>query len=256
MTGSENPYSCHFDTILFDLGSTLIYFDGDWQNVIDVSIVALTQALEIQGSHIDKEQFFKAFNERLHAYYIERDREYIEYTTESVLVSLLRDLNYPYLPKEKVRTALDAMYQVTEQHWYPEPEALPTLEILKNRGYRLGLISNAGDAQDVYNLLEKANLRSFFELILVSADAGIRKPNPRIFKMALDHFSVPPSRAVMVGDNLNADILGARKSGIASIWITKWAANPGSHVFEDAIIPDSTVSNLRELPDLINHWKI
>jgi FMN phosphatase YigB (HAD superfamily) len=61
-------------------------------------------------------------------------------------------------------------------HWKP----------CANTGYRLGLISNAGDDADVQTLLDQANLRAYFEIILTSAGQGIRKPNPKIFWTALN----------------------------------------------------------------------
>lgn len=72
----------------------------------------------------------------------------------------------------------------------------------------MGLVSNAGDDADVQNLVDKAQIRPFFQVILTSVKEGIRKPDPKIFWKALEALDAQPEEAVMVGDNLGADILG------------------------------------------------
>jgi FMN phosphatase YigB (HAD superfamily) len=112
----------------------------------------------------------------------------------------------------------------------------------------MGLISNAGDDQDVQMLIDKAGVRGYFDIILTSAAQGIRKPNPRIFYQALQHWGTHPERAAMVGDTLGADILGAKNAGIYSVWITRRAARKQPH--QETIIPDGKVDALSELPSL------
>jgi putative hydrolase of the HAD superfamily len=141
------------------------------------------------------------------------------------------------------------MYAVTQQNWYLEEDAISTLETLKSRGYRLGLISNTSDDRNVQGIVDRTGLRPFFEVILTSAALGIRKPDERIFQIALERFGVQPGTAVMVGDTLNADVLGANQSGIYSIWITHRAQIPEEG--ELAIQPQAVVSALHQIPDLL-----
>jgi len=244
-----------FEVVLFDLGSTLIYFDGVWYQVMAESIQQLAAALKQNGFDIQPEKFIPMFQERLRTYYIERDKAFIEFTTEYVLYLLLEDLGIKPVEVKRLRPCLDAMYAVTEAHWHAEVDAVPMLSILKEEGYKLGLVSNAADVWNVYRLLDKNKLKPYFELVLISASVGIRKPHPRIFLMALDHFRVRPSQVVMVGDTLSADILGARQVDIASVWINRWSSEPGNRVFEDAIFPDAVISRLSELPDLLRNWE-
>ncbi len=141
------------------------------------------------------------------------------------------------------------MYAVTQQNWFLEEDAISTLETLKSRGYRLGLISNTSDDKNVQGIVDRWGLRPFFETIITSAALGIRKPDVRIFQVALDRFQVPPEAAAMVGDMLNADVLGANQSGIYSIWITRQVQLPEEG--ELAIQPQAVVSALHQIPDLL-----
>lgn len=244
-----------FDIVLFDLGSTLIYFDGVWNDVMHLSVQELAKSLLNEGFTINPDEFIPKFLERLRSYYIERDKEYVEFTTEYVLYIFLEDIGVKNVELKKLQPCLEAMYTVTETNWHVEPDAIPMLKVLREEGYKLGLVSNAADTGNVTRLLEKNNLKEYFDLVLVSAAIGIRKPHPRIFISALDHWKATPSQAVMVGDTLSADILGARQVDIAGIWFNRHAGEPGNRVYEDGIFPDAVISKLSELPDLLRNWE-
>jgi putative hydrolase of the HAD superfamily len=100
-------------------------------------------------------------------------------------------------------------------------------------------------------LVDEAELRPYFEVILSSAALGIRKPHPRIFEIALEALETQPSRAAMIGDTLGADILGANNAGMFSIWVTRRADVPANRAHSDTIKPDAVIRALGELPDLL-----
>ncbi len=240
--------------VLFDLGSTLIYFDAAWLEVIPRATLALSDTLRRHGLNLPREEFANRFQQRMYEYYQQRESEFIEYTTQRILQDLLAEIGMGGISPHLLRRALDEFYGTTQAHWRVEDDAHPTLSRLLEEGYRLGLISNASDALDVHQLVDKAALRNYFEQILISAEVGIRKPHPRIFQLALDFFHVQPAEAVMVGDTLGADILGANQIGIRSIWITRRADTPDNRDHLDTIQPSATVSTLQEIPPLLAGW--
>lgn len=240
-----------FEALIFDLGNTLIYFDGAWPDVIMEADDALFQSLSAAGFSLERKPFLKRFREALDAYYQERDAEFVEYTTMWVLANTLEQFGYSGMPEDQLRPALAAMYAVSQAHWLPEEDALDTLAWLKAQGYRLGLISNAGDDQDVQTLIDKATLRPYFDQIISSAHRGIRKPNPRIFLELLDGWGLQPKQAAMVGDTLGADILGAHNAGMYAIWITRRANTPANQAHAETIQADATIERLSDLPQLL-----
>jgi HAD superfamily hydrolase (TIGR01662 family) len=127
-----------------------------------------------------------------------------------------------------------------------EIDAIPTLKQLQNSGYRMGLVSNAGDEKDVIQLAQKFRIESFFDFILTSATCSYRKPHRRIFEVAVAHWNIPFGEVAMIGDTLEADILGANKLGLLSIWITRRASPPADHV--ERIRPDLTLPALADIP--------
>jgi HAD superfamily hydrolase (TIGR01662 family) len=240
--------------VLFDLGNTLIYFDSTWPEVAAQSDQAMYSFLLRSGYKLD-EAFPQTYDLRMKQYYQERETEFIEYTAEMFLHDLLQEYGYDQVPPEIIKSAVAAQFAVSQSHWLPEADALPLLEQLKGEGYRIGLISNANDAQDVRTLIDKGNFASYFEITLISAEVGLRKPHPGIFQIALDYFNARPEETVMVGDTLGADIIGANNLGIASVWINRRAeVRPDNLSHEDTIQPRATISALSELPGLLHAW--
>jgi len=141
---------------------------------------------------------------------------------------------------------LDRLFAVTQANWALESDARSTLKILQSSGYRLGLVSNAGDNQDVFQLVERFKIEPYFDFILTSAACSYRKPHPRIFELALVHWHIPASETAMVGDTLEADVLGAQKAGLYSIWITRRANLKSEDVLR--IQPDLSLPTLAGIP--------
>ncbi len=240
-----------FDIVLFDLGNTLIYFDGIWSQVLPECDLALLRSLQASGLRIEDQPFLDLVGEQFYNYTSQRDTEFIEITTNHVVRSVLAELGVPEVETSILRRAVKAMYSVSQAHWIREEDTLPALERLRQLGFRLGLVSNASDDEDVQTLVDKAQIRPYFDILVTSAAQGIRKPNPRIFQTALNRWNASPSQAVMVGDTLGADILGAKNAGIYSVWITRRAAKPGNQDHLDTIQPDASIANLNELLELL-----
>jgi 2-haloalkanoic acid dehalogenase type II len=240
-----------FDAILFDLGNTLIYFDGKVPEVYEQSDAVMLQQLREAGFDPGGVPFLREFRARLDSYQEERDNEFIEYTTIYILRTLLDEWGLSHVPNKALKSAIAARYAVSQAYWHAEEDAFATLRELIAQGCRLAIISNAGDDDDVQALVDRAELRPYFDLIVSSAAMGIRKPNPRIFHLVLERLKVPPERAVMVGDSLGADILGARNAGLYAIWIKRRADTAANRSHLDTIQPDASIDSLSELPAVL-----
>lgn len=236
--------------VLFDLGKTLIYPVQPWAEVMALADQAMRLELERSGLFAHPPLEAMEFQAELNRYYDQRSVDFVETSAFSVLDDYLRSKGLTKTPEKVVRSALRAMYAITQKNWQIEEDAIPTLETLKSSGYQIGLLSNAADDLDVQQLVDHWNLRPFFKYTLTSSRAGMRKPHERMFRMALDHFSIPADQAAMVGDILEADILGANHMGIYSIWITRRVLLPAEG--ELSIQPQAVISRLYQLPDLLD----
>jgi putative hydrolase of the HAD superfamily len=232
--------------VIFDLGGTLMYERNAWQPVNAKADEALTKYLREQGLEINLSTFPVEFRRRLDEYFTQREQDMFETTYSFVLRSLLADKGYGDISENILRNALDRLFAVTQTNWTAEEDALPTLKKLQGNGYRLGMISNAGDDKDVQQLAKKLGIASYFDFILTSAACSYRKPHPRIFELALSNWYFLPTEAVMVGDNLDADIRGAQNAGLYAIWISRRAGEQTEDQLHAQ--PDASLSSLSELP--------
>jgi putative hydrolase of the HAD superfamily len=128
----------------------------------------------------------------------------------------------------------------------PVPGADAVLRELKG-GFRLAIVSNA---QRLFTMPElvKFGLAGFFEYVLFSSDIKTCKPDPAIFRKALDDLRASPCDAIYVGDDLDVDVAGAKRAGMKAIWIKHdpaGSAAAGDVEFApDAVVPADAYSEL------------
>lgn len=231
-----------------------MYGRNAWEPYVAAADEKLTNHLRSQGVEVNVNTFPREFRRRLDGYFRQRENDLLESTYTTVLREILTEKGYRDLPSQTIREALDALFAVTQTNWELEEDALPTLKKLESSGYKLGIISNAGDDQDVQQLARKFGIHHLFDFILTSAACSYRKPHPRIFEIGLANWYLLPSEAVMVGDNLTADIQGAQKVGMHGIWISR-RADPQMEK-QEAVRPDASLSSLSELPALLDRLQV
>ncbi|MBZ0168505.1 HAD-superfamily hydrolase, subfamily IA, variant 3 [Candidatus Methylomirabilis lanthanidiphila] len=95
------------------------------------------------------------------------------------------------------------------------PQAQTVLEMLRDRGLTLGMISNSNGW--VERLVMENGLRPYFHFVLDSRLIGVEKPDPRIFQIALDRLGIDPAEALYIGDLYSIDVVGSRAAGMRAI---------------------------------------
>lgn len=140
-------------------------------------------------------------------------------------------------PEERKKTAL--LFE----------DAIEILDQLKGR-YKLLLLTNGSPGLQNTKLELTPELVPYFDEILISGDFGKGKPDPAIFSHALELLNVKKDEAIMVGDNLNTDILGARLAGVPSVWINR----KGMHA-EAERAADYEIAKLSELLPILEKHK-
>jgi HAD superfamily hydrolase (TIGR01662 family) len=241
--------------VIFDLGSTLIEFQGEWNDVMWRGASDLGEFFAAHRVPLDREAFLQRHRELILQFIEKGQQDWIEYSAEKVLRMALAEFGHAEVSQALIDEALKTLYAYGETLWRPFPDTYATLDTLRDRGYRLGIVSNARDAGNVHRLIDNNRLRPWFDPILISAEFGVRKPNPRIFRAALDHWRVEPGEAVMVGDMLGADVLGAKNAGMPGVWATMQADRGANDAHVDTIIPDAKIASLSELLPLLESWR-
>jgi putative hydrolase of the HAD superfamily len=135
-------------------------------------------------------------------------------------------------PSDASARTLAADYrEVYVANWQPVAGALALLQALHGRVATSIVTNNV--AAEQYQKIDACGLGPYVDAIVISEEAGVAKPDPRIFELALARLGCAPHTAVMVGDAWNTDITGARAAGIRPIWFNRaGAASPDSAVPE------------------------
>jgi putative hydrolase of the HAD superfamily len=100
-----------------------------------------------------------------------------------------------------------------------QPGIRQTLEAARARSLPVGVVSNiAWSAQVLHHDLRRLGLDGYVEFVMASADYGVRKPHPALFRAAAGRLGAPPSQIWFVGDSLECDVAGARGVGMGAVW--------------------------------------
>lgn len=241
--------------VILDYGSTLITFDGDIAEVRGRAHRVLLETLRREGLALREPSFLDRFARKFSEYDRKRAIDHMETSAMAVLVASIHEEGLPTQPVDRLRRALRAMYEIFESHWKLYPDSLAALEKIRAAGLRMAMLSNASDEDNVHRMLAGHKLESYFDPVVISAAIGIRKPDPRAFQPILAAWNIPAREIVMVGDQLEADILGGKKLGMRTIWLTTEANSPSNRPFRKKVSADAQVQTIGEAAALLVHWK-
>lgn len=118
------------------------------------------------------------------------------------------------------------------------------MEYLKSKGFRMHMCSN-GFHEVQYKKLRACGLDTFFDHIILSEDAGYNKPSTQFFDYAFKVTGAPRESTLMIGDNYDTDISGARQAGIDVAWFNRYPEYPAPGPC------DYEISDLRQLMDIL-----
>ena len=236
--------------IIFDLGNTLIKFEGNWQTVDQEGADAMaTWYLKKKHIKLDADALASTYLAERAANLETAQETHTEILAEQSLKNALKTINAPASAGAFMEAAIKICFAPEEAASHPFPDTVDTLKHLKSQGYRMGLYSNASDDALIQRLVNKCGLRPWLSPTFSSAALGKRKPNPYGFNLIAERWELAPNEIVVIGDNLSADILGAQNAGMHSILVTM--DQSPSNVQNNHIQPEATAASLSELPDIV-----
>ena len=120
------------------------------------------------------------------------------------------------------------------------------MDYLRQRGYRMHMTSN-GFHEVQYKKLAACGLRDYFDTIILSEDAGANKPSPQYFDYALSLSGAHRESTLMIGDNLQTDIMGALNSGIDALLFNRWNVDASDCL----LTPTFIVTSLKDIKKIL-----
>jgi HAD superfamily hydrolase (TIGR01549 family) len=243
-----------FKAIVLDLFDTLVNWDPDGLPVMrwkgrDMHTTIpwiLPKIAEALGARYDLDTFMTAYTAVYEDINHEREREGIEITCFERFVRTLQrlGLNDARLAEELTRIHMRGVRSVTSA-----PAARKDAVRRLAERYRLGLLSNFDDSKTGWEIMADTGVQEKFEAIIISADLGLRKPNPKIFQRMLAMLDLSAAEILFVGDTPHHDVGGAKAVGMSAAWISRHALPIPDGVAQ----PDYIIRDLAELPELLEH---
>ena len=241
-----------FEAVVFDLGGPLIEYDGEhaiWPDLEAPGLQAAHDYLQKQGISVpDLEQFSLAGFDLLPRRWQMATSGERNLTVPVFLADILDNLGVT-VPGESMLEAAASRYEAAVcAGATPIPHSREVVAQLKSEGYKLGLISNTMFSGKAHLAdLEKFDLSGYFDAELFSSDVNEWKPNRAPFRRILNELNVAPEKAVFIGDDPGADVLGGRRAGMYVVHFESSDRFPSP----DGARPDATIYSLPELIRLL-----
>ncbi|WP_026021581.1 HAD family hydrolase [Paenibacillus senegalensis] len=185
---------------------------------------------DLDNTLINRKEAFHVFSERLLDQFFECGAEAREEMLDFIRIAdrngyrnkreLFEEIKGKYVLKDPAVSVEDLL-----KYWFSEffkctvlmDAAKEVLDSIKDQGYVLGLITN-GSVHTQYRKLDTARLREYFEVIVISDEVNLKKPDQRIFELALHRLGADAQTSWYVGDHPVNDVHGARQAGLQPVW--------------------------------------
>ena len=157
---------------------------------------------------------------------------------------------YPRERIEPVAAELTLAWSERKGRTVPSPGADIMLAELRNRGYRLGVISNTMSTLDIPRSIESFGWQEYFDVVILSSDLKVRKPSPEPFCEAARRMNLTPDRCAYLGNRISKDIVGCKQADFALGLIIEPPSGPRIDEQNQIAAPDIVIRNLSELLDI------
>jgi putative hydrolase of the HAD superfamily len=238
--------------VIFDLGGTLVHWpdwDEDAPRRWAISYDLLVGALP-DREWPAREAYVRAMREAELAHWVRVETEHWSGPPSSVIAEGFRRLGH-HPREDEILAALDGYARAVDGWAVVFPDAAATLQVLRERGYRLGLLSNTWWAAEWHNAdLAAHGLADLLDEVVYTSDQPHSKPHPAVFHEVARRLGVDPAACVMVGDRLIDDVSGALSAGLRGVWRENTSPWPRP----EHVVPSATIRTLSELPELLRGW--
>lgn len=222
--------------VVFDLDNTLFDFIAMKERAVEAAAWAMIDA----GLPIDIDEVQR----RIFSVY---EIEGIEF--QNVFDRMLHDVLGKVDPKI-LAAGIVAYRRVRESLLVPYPHTRSTLVALIKRGLKLAVVSDAPSIQAWLRLCY-LQLHDLFDTVVTFDDTGVAKPSPEPFLLALDKLSIRPREALMIGDWVDRDLLGAKNLGMFTVHARYGAELPAGKTDPNA---DAVIDDIRDLVAFTDRW--
>jgi putative hydrolase of the HAD superfamily len=243
------------ETVIFDLGGTLIEYAGEyehWPELETPGFVAAYDVLAGNGRSLPPfAQFRDAGFAHLPRMWQAATRTAANLQVHALIGESLAELGVNSLSNDDLLAAAQAYGAAIQQQAWLIEGAVAAVTAVKNAGYKIGLVSNTMFPGTMHKAdMARYGLLDHFDATVFSADVNKWKPNADPFLHVLEELGMGAETAVYVGDDPASDMVGGHAAGMRTIYF------PSSQRFAkpDGVQPDGEIQNLAELLPLLASW--
>ncbi|MHA1798168.1 MAG: HAD family hydrolase [Candidatus Helarchaeota archaeon] len=241
----------NFDAIFFDLGFTLIEIPNFkfkiYTNLLKKGLLELEQYLEGQGLIGDSHYFYNTARSIQKDFFKRYFKTENEYSAELILKNVFDKLNVPF-DDDLITRSAKICHKYELKAWKLKKGVKQTLEEL-SKDHKMAIISNAIYHEGIIQILRDHDILEFFDVVLSSAKVGVKKPNRKIFLECIKSLNSNPNECLFVGDDIHADIYGAKQLNFTTIQIKRSFQLPIPK--EINVTPDHEISEIPELLEIL-----
>lgn len=203
----------------FDYWETLVEERERGDASLEKIMVSLVRRWGAAWSLPAEDHLMTVFHRHLTASRQQMTEQLQEAPLDQFFAGLFTELEVPRAP-ERVEQAVTYVSGLLQEATVVLPGAVEFLSFLKTRGIKLGLISNTQmPARFRHPTIKKQGLLAYFDVIVLSSEVSWRKPRAEIFREALRQLQVEPEECLHFGDNIRADVEGAKQAGILAVQV-------------------------------------
>ena len=226
-----------YTDIFFDLDDTIWNFS-----------LASYQALKKVYENYNLQSYFKTLEEFIETFEAINKKLWEQYRKNKIEKETVSVVRFIYTLEQKTQTPQyslahrmgDSYLVYTTDDNYLEPYAREIIRYLKEKGYRIHIISDGFFEVQILKI-KKAKISSFISHLIYAEEVGVLKPDPRIFEYAIKKANTTKEKSIFIGNDYKNDILGAYSAGIDQIFYNK------QQIKNLYIKPTYTIQSLKEL---------
>jgi putative hydrolase of the HAD superfamily len=238
--------------VIFDYGGTLVGERKPWKQIMPTAVYSAYRVLKQAGLALTFEEY-KEVNDSVFQKYalleLEENEDIPDVVTYQEIVNTLFQSGAKTWRRRIATKADEAFWTTATKNFVLKRSARPVLRKLKAMKLNMAILSNHHYPRAEIEHLNRLRIASYFSRIMISAQEGLRKPDPRFFAMCLASMNVRPRQAVFVGDSLTYDVEGAKRAGMYSVLV---ASDAAAREDESSVVPDFVVHDLLEVPQVVS----
>jgi HAD superfamily hydrolase (TIGR01509 family) len=244
--------------IIFDFDYTLAELTRPLAELMETGAKAAVDYMRSTGMELP-DDFWSNIVEARRFAQEKSEEEQEEHIADDAMSFLLQFFGYPasQMDPQVLQRAVDIFYAPEMTAWQLRPGVKQMLKTLHAQGYKLAVITNYNADRVFQRTIDYLGIRPYLDLCLSSGSVEYRKPDTKIFDLALQRWDALAYEVVVVGDSLAEDIAGGIELGALTVLVEQETTPQiafSNEQLAHQVRPDARIDNLTLLPELLHQW--